>query len=244
MNKDYYVYLLVDKSKTNGIFYVGRGCGQRAFAHQKCACASHLQQPASTKSKIIQQNPQNLEHVILRSGLTLKEAQELEAATIDLLNSGYVSIACQKLTNIQKGQNSHNKGIRSVDGIIKKHKRWINIPSGCTIISLKVDALSDTIDNIVKNTLWPLKSDWVKYANLVIIEDEEYVLAVYESTWSQDSSGKYNLIGKRQLGHKMLGHRVPKRKQGTKVCRLLSRCDINKVKRAKPNPIIQHTTTP
>jgi hypothetical protein len=104
-----YVYLYRDP-ETGSVFYVGRGVGNRCFAHlkddsdpmeyRKVAIIRRLRN--SARGPIID---------ILRSGLTEREARLLEASAIDLIG---LSI----LSNIVGGDQGRGARRRSVQSII------------------------------------------------------------------------------------------------------------------------------
>ena len=80
-NIGYYVYCLID-SRDKTIFYVGKGCGNRVFAHE-------LELSEKEKNKRIddiQKSGANVEKYIIRHGLTEDEAFHLEAAFIDIFS--------------------------------------------------------------------------------------------------------------------------------------------------------------
>lgn len=99
---DYYVYGLIDP-RTNQIFYIGKGTGNRVFEHEK----ESLSSPNSDKLKLktiseINALGLDVKKIIISSNLTETEAFAAEAALINAFN--YVSGA--ELTNIVAGHNS------------------------------------------------------------------------------------------------------------------------------------------
>ena len=73
-----YVYIYSDP-QTNKPFYVGKGKGQRAFAHLDCADGAKGEVIENIRARGLQPRID-----ILRYGLTEKEAFLVEAAAIDL----------------------------------------------------------------------------------------------------------------------------------------------------------------
>ena len=111
----YYVYRLIDP-RTGQTFYVGKGKGNRIYAHINDALKSfdgqsyesNDEDESSEKIKQIREiKAAGLEviHVIQRYGLTEKEAFEVEAAHIDCYPG---------LTNIQGGYSS-DRGVNSAE---------------------------------------------------------------------------------------------------------------------------------
>lgn len=99
---DYYVYGLIDP-RTNQIFYIGKGTGNRVFEHEK----ESLNSPNSDKMKLktifeINSLGLDVKKIIINSNLTETEAFAAEAALINAFN--YVSDA--GLTNIVAGHHS------------------------------------------------------------------------------------------------------------------------------------------
>ncbi len=109
----YYVYLLIDP-ETNSVFYVGKGTGNRIFDHLNHALTSPQASDKLEKICLIQSKGLQVKHVILRHGLTEKEAFEVEAALID-----YIGIA--DLTNIVQGYHSYNRGKMTIFEVIAQY---------------------------------------------------------------------------------------------------------------------------
>lgn len=109
----YYVYLLIDP-ETNSVFYVGKGTGNRIFAHLNDALTSSQESDKLNKIRSIKSKGLQVKHVILRHGLTEKEAFEVEASLID-----YIGIA--DLTNIVHGYHSYNRGKMTISEIIAQY---------------------------------------------------------------------------------------------------------------------------
>jgi uncharacterized protein len=78
-----YVYRLVDP-RTGETFYVGRGVGNRVFAHvrEKSAAGEEASEKLD-RIRDIQRTGFEVVHIIHRHGLTDRQAREVEAALID-----------------------------------------------------------------------------------------------------------------------------------------------------------------
>lgn len=98
----FYVYGLID-TRTNKIFYIGKGKGNRVFEHEK----ESLNNPDNEKLKLstiaeIKTAGLQVKKIIINSNLTEEEAFAAEAALINAFN--YVEDT--KLTNIVAGHHS------------------------------------------------------------------------------------------------------------------------------------------
>lgn len=111
---DYYVYLLLDP-KDNQVFYVGKGIGNRIFAHINAALKDGTLSDKLDKIRGIRANGLEVKHVVHRHGLTEKEAFEVEAALIDFIGSS-------GLANQVQGYNSDDRGQMTVAEVISKYQ--------------------------------------------------------------------------------------------------------------------------
>jgi hypothetical protein len=111
---NYYVYLLKDPT-THEVFYVGKGKGNRITSHNLEALVyGEKRSEKLEKIRAITGSNREVELVVLRHGLTEKEAFEVEAAVIDLLDG--------TLTNIMGGHNSDERGMMSLKDIELKYQ--------------------------------------------------------------------------------------------------------------------------
>ncbi|SDP11257.1 hypothetical protein SAMN05660199_03181 [Klenkia soli] len=112
---DYYVYLLRDP-RDGSVFYVGKGVGNRVFAHAADELVAADDSPLSTKLdtiRAIRAEGLVVGTELLRFGLTSKEAFEVEAAAIELLsNKTHSSVA---LTNLVSGHHVEERGWMTTD---------------------------------------------------------------------------------------------------------------------------------
>lgn len=110
----YYVYLLSDP-QTGEVFYVGKGMGNRIFAHLNAALTRSDVTDKLDKIRAILATGQEVHHRIIRHGLTEKEAFEVEAALIDF-------IGLEDLTNLIQGHSSDDRGHMTVTEVIAKYE--------------------------------------------------------------------------------------------------------------------------
>lgn len=106
---DYYVYFLQDP-RTDDVFYVGKGNGNRVFNHLDCAIETDGVTEKLDTIKAIIEAGQKPRHYILRHGLSEQAAFEVEAALIDF-------IGVKNLSNLQSGHYSSDYGIKTAEEI-------------------------------------------------------------------------------------------------------------------------------
>ncbi len=147
----YYVYLLIDP-ETNSVFYVGKGTGNRIFAHLNYAISTPVESDKLDKIRSIRSKGLQVKHIIHRHGLTEKEALEVEASLIDFIGIG-------DLTNIVKGHHSDNRGSMTIAEIIMQYDA-VKIEITEPAILIKVNKLfrhgmNDELYEITRGN-WPL----------------------------------------------------------------------------------------
>jgi hypothetical protein len=106
---NYYVYFLQDP-RTNDVFYVGKGVGNRIFNHIECAIETDTETDKLEIIREIVNAGLKVKHYILRHGLTEEVAFEIEASLIDF-------IGMENLSNIQGGHYSDDYGLKTVEEI-------------------------------------------------------------------------------------------------------------------------------
>lgn len=109
-----YVYRLIDP-RNGETFYVGKGKGDRVFAHCRAAIESDKQDPSNKLRRIREINAAGFEvaHVIHRHGMNDAVAFEVEAALMD---------AYPGLTNVAGGFHSSERGAMHAKEIIERYK--------------------------------------------------------------------------------------------------------------------------
>jgi hypothetical protein len=109
----YYVYILQDP-RDKKIFYIGKGKGNRVFAHINGAIDNPEVSDKISLIKDIIENGNKVKHFIIKHGLSEETAFEIESTLIDLLTFGeYEHLS--KITNIIAGHHSWDRGIKTVD---------------------------------------------------------------------------------------------------------------------------------
>lgn len=200
----YYVYRLIDP-RTGQTFQVGKGKGNRVFAHVNDALKTFNgesfedgeEDDVSSKIQQIRDiRNAGLEviHIIQRYGLTEKEAFEVESALID---------AYGELTNIQSGHAS-DRGVNNAEVLQRELSCEEYEEPDFKYIIIKInDRILQERDNDVYETV---RSAWK--VNLAKVEKYKYCLAVKNGVvrnvyviekWLPDQrerSGRYEFIGK------------------------------------------------
>ncbi|MES2827843.1 MAG: hypothetical protein V4687_06805 [Bacteroidota bacterium] len=188
----YYVYILKNPI-SQSIFYVGKGKGNRLFEHLNCALEDFSD---SIKYNIIREiitNGFQVEHYILRHGLTEEMALEIESACIDLLGLG-------NLTNKVVGHNTWERGMKNIDEIIQFYdSRQIIIEEPAIIINInrqyKRHMSAEELYNATKHR-WKVgvKRNDAKYA---IASFNGLVREIYKiESWNKWEDGRYEFFGK------------------------------------------------
>lgn len=110
----YYVYTLTDPS-TSKVFYIGKGTGNRVFAHVNEAIENANESDKLNKLREIRTLGQSVKYEIVRHGMTENEAIEVEAAFIDYFG-------LHELTNKVSGYKMDSRGRMSVAEIIAAYE--------------------------------------------------------------------------------------------------------------------------
>jgi hypothetical protein len=131
-----YVYLLIDP-RTNAVFYVGKGTGDRSFAHlaeAEKSLAEEIEENAKlARIREIESSGEAVKIAILRHGMSDREAFLVEATVIDLLPN---------LVNVQAGHNSDEFGHRSVSEIdVKYGARPVKIDPRHCVVLIRINRL-------------------------------------------------------------------------------------------------------
>ena len=179
-----YVYALIDP-RDNKIFYVGKGNGNRVFAHINEALTSSV---ASDKLEIIRSiklSNLKVQHFIIRHGLEDDVALLLESVLIDFLTyKDFVEVA--KISNIVSGVHSFNLGIRTVEEceVLYNCKKLENEDIKHNILVININKTFDVKRNKRNEDIYKrpdiyqaTRGWWV--LNLNRVKKVDYVLAEY-----------------------------------------------------------------
>jgi len=204
----YYVYLLIDP-KTDEPFYVGKGIGNRVFNHVKCA----LENEETSNSKYeeirrIKDEGNDVKHLIVRHGLTEKNAFEIESALIDTFKfipkfKNYVR------GNIQGGVNSIEKGLMTTNEIIRLYNAepLDEIGKDCVIININKTYKRGSGENAIYDAtkeIWDIKEHRRNQIKYVLSEYRGLIVEVFKvKKWYSKERG-YN-PGAKKYGQTYLG---------------------------------------
>ena len=164
---DYYVYLLIDP-ENNQVFYIGKGTGNRIFAHINAAIADETPSDKLDKIRSVRANGLEVKHIIHRHGLTEKEAFEVEAALIDF-------IGLSGLTNQVQGYNSDDRGQMSVAEVTAKYE--------ASVIEISEPVILITVNRYYRRGMSPEMLYEITRGNWVIgtrRNKAKYAFAVYK----------------------------------------------------------------
>lgn len=113
-----YVYCLIDPVKDE-IFYIGKGYGNRVFAHLREAIKSPRESDKLDRIREIRKAGKEPLHFIIRHDLTNVEAEKLEGALIDFARLNEANTF--SLSNLVRGLKSNQNGIRKIEDIYHQY---------------------------------------------------------------------------------------------------------------------------
>lgn len=233
----YYVYALFDSGNPNLPFYVGKGYGNRVFAHAMGEQVTQAtDQVISMKNELIAEiknNGRKIIHKIIRFGLSEEEALNIEASLIDLVNY----ICPDTLKNEISGQGV-SEGIIDADDlafslsaqemesdipilVIKIERRWSEL------LMQFGSAVNIPVDEIFKVTKgdWKINIDRVQRAECILAVARGLVRAVFVPNGWSDAGYENRKFMTGLLDNSRFNHFV-----GTSVAHLFSRGSQNPIR--------------
>jgi len=212
----FYVYRLIDPRNGN-TFYVGKGKGNRVFAHMNGAL-SYEEDEDEVSEKIgtireIHKSGLSVIHVIHRHGLDSDTAFEVEAALID---------AFPGLSNEAGGRGNRERGAMNAEQIQNIYEAEVidKITEKCIIIKIKQwsverfnGSLSDAIYEATR-AAWKMSMTRAKKADYVLSVMDGIVKAVYsDMVWGvHEDRGRLMFDGNdapKDIKNKYIGKRIP-----------------------------------
>ncbi len=217
----YYVYRLIDP-RTGNTFYVGKGKGNRLYAHINDALKnfvgeSYMENDESEVSAKIQQIREirnaglQVIHVIQRYGLSKKEALEVEAALIDCFPG---------LTNISKGYSSE-RGVTNAETLQRdlsceeyKENRFLEY----CIIKINNQKISEHGGSIYETvrSAWKVSERRIKKIKIVLAVNNGIVKEVYRvNRWRRniEEPDRFmfdGVIAEDEIRDQFVNKRIPK----------------------------------
>lgn len=190
----YYVYILID-SRNGKPFYVGKGFANRVFNHLQCALEEEINNDKyDTIRSIIAENVE-VKHLIIRHGLTEKQAFEIESTIIDLLD--YLNF---EITNKVLGHNTYENGIRTTDEIIRLYNAQSLTAVDDDVIFININKLykrGGDVEKIYQATKssWVISKNRINKLKFVLSEYRGLIVEVFEvDEWYEvptvDKNGK------------------------------------------------------
>jgi hypothetical protein len=176
-----YVYMLLDPITVKP-FYVGKGSGNnRVFDHLDLALTdTDTSTLKYEKIREIQQSGHEVLHIIVRHGLSDKEAFEIEASLIDTLT--YCGLM---LTNEQGGHHSVDKGLMTTKEVIRLYNAQplLSMEKNCMLINInKTFERGHGFEPIYRATkeTWLISPQRIPQIKYVLSEYRGLIVEVFE----------------------------------------------------------------
>ncbi|KRW58934.1 LEM-3-like GIY-YIG domain-containing protein [Pseudomonas sp. TTU2014-080ASC] len=210
-----YVYRLIDP-RNGDTFYVGRGVGNRLYAHIHDELGSETDEVSDKLRRIreIRLSGFEVAHVIHRHGMDLATAKEVEAALID---------AYPGLTNIMGGEGSGERGAMHANEIIREYSAEPAIFNHrILLISINRSASERPLYEATRYA-WKLSQKRAKETEIVLASEKGIIKAAYiPEKWLEataqnfpgrpDRPGRLGFIGREadeEIKKMYLGRRIP-----------------------------------
>ena len=190
-----YVYRLIDP-RNNETFYVGKGRGDRIFAHALEASdvgdETDIMSLKIDRIREIQRAGRSVEYVIHRHGMDDHTAYQVEAALID---------AYPKLHNAVRGHHASLYGLATVDQI---HQRYNLPPLALSrehrLLAITINKLQGRRDEKVIFDLirycWPLSRRRAETVDYVLALDRGVVVGAFKPrSWAPARAADFRDIG-------------------------------------------------
>ncbi len=154
----WYVYLLKDP-RNGEVFYVGKGCANRVFAHVTESINSPRATDKLDRIREIKEAGYEVTHVIHRHGMTEESAFEVEASLIDLFPN---------LTNAVLG-NGAGRGPKTIKQINEMYDPEVAVFGDLKVLMIKINNSYGKI-NVMDATCfsWKLSAKKLMEADVVL----------------------------------------------------------------------------
>lgn len=171
-----YVYILLDP-RNNKIFYVGKGKGNRVFAHVNDAVETEHVSDKLNQIREIRNQGLEVKQYIVRHGLDEEDALTVESALIDFLTfPDFSNLAT--ITNLVSGHHQWDKGIKTVEEIEMLYAcEKLNLSDiQHNLMSININKTYDRMKED-KNLYEATRKYWV--ASLQSVEKVDFVTSEY-----------------------------------------------------------------
>lgn len=178
----HYVYRLIDP-RNGETFYVGKGKGNRVFAHAHGDTESDSLSEKKARILAIKLSGFQVAHVIHRHGLSEETAFEVEAALID---------AYPGITNIMDGHGNNDFGAMHSTEIITKYSAEIaDFKHKALLISVNRSALDFSLYEATRYA-WRLKIDKASQAEVILPTVQGLIVGAFVSSkWLEATSDNF-----------------------------------------------------
>lgn len=193
-NIGYYVYALVDP-RNSKVFYIGKGVGNRVFAHANDAIESEVETDKLNLIREIHNAGLKVDHFIVRHGMDEDTAYEVESALIDFLTYPKFNIETV-LANDVAGHHQWERGIKTVDEIEQTYAAEpLVINPDDKILGVNLNRSYRKGKDIYEITRgwWKLSASRIKKVNVVLGICNGIVRGVYRpfpDSWEEETDRK------------------------------------------------------
>lgn len=209
----YYVYRLIDP-RNGETFYIGKGKGNRVFAHARGDIETDSLSEKMTRIRAIHLAGFDVAHVIHRHGLSEKSAFEVEAALID---------AYPSITNVMDGHGNSDFGAMHSSEIIKRYSaETAEIDHKALLISVNRSALESSLYEAT-HYAWRLSKKKASEAEVILATVQGLIVGAFVAeTWLEAKTvnfpgresieGRYGFIGHEapvKFQQQYVGKRIP-----------------------------------
>lgn len=168
----YYVYRLIDP-RNGQTFYVGKGKGNRVFAHAKGESDKQTDSISDKLQRIrdIRLTGFEVAHVIHRHGMDEKTAFEVEAALID---------AYPEVTNIVSGHHADERGVMHSKQIIERYQaEEAEFSHKLMLVNIGKSALLHENIYEAARYAWPISLTKAKHTDYVLAHSNGIIVGVF-----------------------------------------------------------------
>ena len=165
----YYVYRLIDPRNAE-TFYIGKGRGNRVFAHARGEIEGDLLSEKMTRIRGIKLANLEVGHIMHRHGLSEETAFEVEAALID---------AYPGISNIMDGHGNNEFGAMHSSEIIKRYCAEIaDFQHKTLLISVNRSALESSLYDATRYA-WRLNKSKAESADVILATVQGLIVGAF-----------------------------------------------------------------